>query len=86
MSGGRRGTPALYVVEDVHWIDEVSDSMLADAFSVVLQTHDLVLVTYRPEYGGALTQMPGAQTLTLAPLVVRNRRHWSPSCLARILR
>ena len=63
-----RGTPALYIVEDVHWIDEVSDSMLADALSVVLQTHDLVLVTYRPEYRGALTQMPGAQTLTLAPL------------------
>ncbi len=63
-----RDTPALYVVEDAHWIDEVSDSMLADAFSVVPQAHDLVLVTYRPEYRGALTHVPGAHTFTLAPL------------------
>jgi adenylate cyclase len=63
-----RETPALYIIEDAHWIDEVSDSMLADALSVVPQTHDLVLVTYRPEYRGALTQVPGAHTLTLAPL------------------
>ncbi len=26
-----RETPALYVVEDAHWIDEVSESMLADS-------------------------------------------------------
>ena len=25
-----RETPAVYVVEDAHWIDEVSESMLAD--------------------------------------------------------
>ena len=25
-----RQTPAVYVVEDAHWIDEVSESMLAD--------------------------------------------------------
>ena len=41
--------------------------MLAD-FMVVSQTHDLVLVTYRREYHGALTRVPGTQTLTLAPL------------------
>ena len=57
-----RETPAVYVVEDAHWIDEVSESMLADFLTVIPQTPSLVLVTYRPEYRGALTQVPGAQT------------------------
>ena len=43
-------SPAVYVVEDAHWIDEVSESMLAEFFTVIPQTPSLVLVTYRPEY------------------------------------
>ena len=50
-----RETPAVYVVEDAHWIDEVSESMLADFLTVIPQTPSLALVTYRPEYEGALT-------------------------------
>jgi adenylate cyclase len=61
-------TPAVYVVEDAHWIDEVSESMLADFLAVVPQTPLLTLITYRPEYRGALAQVPGAQTIALAPL------------------
>ena len=57
-----RETPAVYVVEDAHWIDEVSESMLADFFTVIPQTPSLVLVTYRPEYQGALTRVAGAHT------------------------
>ena len=30
-----RKTPAVYVVEDAHWIDAVSESMLADFFTVI---------------------------------------------------
>ena len=48
-----RETPAVYVVEDAHWIDEVSESMLADFLTVIPQTPSLVLVTYRPEYRGS---------------------------------
>ena len=65
---GARKTPAVYVVEDAHWIDEVSESMLADFLTVIPQTPSLVLVTYRPEYEGALTRVHGAQTIALAPL------------------
>ena len=61
-------TPAVYVVEDAHWIDEVSESMLADFLTVIPQTPLLTIVTYRPEYRGALAQVLGAQTLALAPL------------------
>jgi adenylate cyclase len=63
-----RTTPTLYVIEDAHWIDEVSDSMLADFISVIPQTPSLVITTYRPEYQGALTRIPRSQTITLAPL------------------
>jgi class 3 adenylate cyclase len=63
-----RAEPAVFVIEDVHWIDEVSDSMLAGFLAVVPQTPSLVLVTYRPEYEGALTRVHGAQTIALGPL------------------
>ena len=63
-----RETPAVYVIEDAHWIDEVSESMLADFLTVIPQTPSLVLVTYRPEYEGALARVHGAQTIALAPL------------------
>jgi hypothetical protein len=63
-----RETPAVYVVEDAHWIDEVSESMLAEFLTVIPQTPSLVLVTYRPEYEGALTRVHGTQTIALAPL------------------
>ena len=42
--------------------------MLADFFTVIPQTPSMVLITYRPEYEGALTRMHGAQTIALAPL------------------
>jgi hypothetical protein len=63
-----RETPAVYVVEDAHWIDEVSESMIADFLTVIAQTPSLVLPTYRPEYEGALARVHGAQTIALAPL------------------
>jgi class 3 adenylate cyclase len=63
-----RETPTVYVIEDVHWIDEVSESMLAEFVTVIPHTPSLVLVTYRPEYRGALSEVSGAQGIALAPL------------------
>jgi adenylate cyclase len=63
-----RTEPAVFVVEDAHWIDEVSESMLAGFLTVIPQTPALMLITYRPEYRGPLTQLTGAQTVALAPL------------------
>ena len=63
-----RTRPAVFIVEDVHWIDEVSESMLTDFLTVIPQIPALVLVTYRPEYTGALSRVPGAQSIALAPL------------------
>ncbi|MGW0026809.1 AAA family ATPase [Rhodococcus sp. NPDC003383] len=63
-----RTEPAVFVVEDIQWIDEVSECMLADLLEVIPQTPSVVLITARPEYRGALTQVPGVQTIALAPL------------------
>jgi adenylate cyclase len=63
-----RHTPAVYVVEDAHWIDAVSESMLADFLTVIPQTPSLVILSYRPEYLGPLSRVNGAQTIALAPL------------------
>ena len=42
--------------------------MLAEFLTVIPQTPSMVLITYRPEYRGALTKVPNAQTISLAPL------------------
>jgi class 3 adenylate cyclase len=63
-----RESPTVYIVEDVHWIDEVSESMLAEILAVIPQTPSLVLLTYRPEYEGALTRLDEQHTIALAPL------------------
>ena len=48
-----RTEPALFIIEDAHWIDAVSESMLADFVTVVPRTPSIVLITSRPEYEGA---------------------------------
>jgi class 3 adenylate cyclase len=63
-----RTAPALFIIEDTHWIDAVSESMLADFLTVIPRTPSMVLITSRPEYDGALTRVHGAQTIALAPL------------------
>lgn len=63
-----RTSAAVYVIEDAHWIDAVSESMLADFLLVTPQTPSLMVITYRPDYTGVLAGLPGSQTIALAPL------------------
>jgi class 3 adenylate cyclase len=63
-----RTAPALYIIEDAHWIDAISESMLTDFLTVIPRTSSMVLITARPEYVGALTRVSGAQSIALAPL------------------
>jgi len=63
-----RTTPAIFVIEDAHWIDQISEAMIAEFATVVPQTHILVLVTYRPDYGGALDRLPSSHRISLTPL------------------
>jgi class 3 adenylate cyclase len=63
-----RTGPVLYILEDAHWIDAVSESMLAEFLKVIPKTPSMALITYRPHYHGALAQVTGAQTVALDPL------------------
>lgn len=63
-----RSRPALFIIEDAHWVDAVSESMLAGFLAVIPRTASMVLITTRPEYDGALLRVPGAQAIALAPL------------------
>ncbi|CAM2767197.1 AAA family ATPase [Mycobacterium intermedium] len=67
-AGLERTQPTLYVVEDAHWIDAVSESMLADFLTIVSRTSAIVLITFRPEYAGVLTRAHGAHVISLGPL------------------
>nr|WP_239656230.1 adenylate/guanylate cyclase domain-containing protein [Mycobacterium riyadhense] len=69
-----RTSPAVYVIEDAHWIDEASEAMFGEFVAVVPQTHSLVMITYRPEYQGLLSRSPGGQTIALAPLSAAHTR------------
>ena len=63
-----RTKPAFVIIEDAHWMTW-SVSQLAGFLSVIASTPSMTLITARPEYQGLLTQIPGAQTIALAPLV-----------------
>jgi class 3 adenylate cyclase len=63
-----RTQPALFIIEDAHWIDAVSESMLAEFLTVIPRTPMMVLITARPEYEGALKRVRGGQAIALAPL------------------
>jgi adenylate cyclase len=63
-----RSEPALFIIEDAHWIDEVSESMVVELLAAVAQTSSLVVITYRPEYRGPLARVANFQQITLAPL------------------
>ena len=63
-----RTEPALCIIEDVHWIDAVSESLIAGLLTVIPRTPLMVLITSRPVYEETLTRVHGAQTIVLAPL------------------
>jgi class 3 adenylate cyclase len=63
-----REEPTVWVVEDVHWIDAASESLLAELVSVLTQVRSMVVITYRPEYTGMLAQTPELRGISLTPL------------------
>jgi adenylate cyclase len=63
-----RDEPAVFVIEDAHWIDPTSEALLSEFLAIVPRTRSVAIVTYRPEYTGSLSRGAGAQTIALAPL------------------
>ncbi|OBH93047.1 adenylate/guanylate cyclase domain-containing protein [Mycobacterium sp. E2733] len=62
-----RPTRTVFALEDAHWIDEQSDDVLADFTGTLDGTTSMFVMTYRPEFRGALQHRSG-QTVTLRPL------------------
>lgn len=62
-----RSTRTVFALEDAHWIDEPSDEALADFAATLNETMSMFVMTYRPEFRGALHQRSN-QTMTLQPL------------------
>jgi adenylate cyclase len=64
---GRR-EPAVLIIEDVHWIDDISEAVLTDIVSALPRTSVIGVITYRPEYRRSLHQSADAVRFVLAPL------------------
>jgi class 3 adenylate cyclase/tetratricopeptide (TPR) repeat protein len=62
------------VVEDLHWLDEGSEAMLADLVGAVGGTPTLVVVNFRPEYTPSWQSLPSYRSFTLDPLRTNDTR------------
>ncbi len=63
-----RRDPAVLIIEDVHWIDDLSEALLAEVLALVRGTPVIAAITYRPEYRGPLHRLPDVARFALAPL------------------
>jgi class 3 adenylate cyclase/tetratricopeptide (TPR) repeat protein len=56
------------VIEDLHWVDEGSNAMLARLIDSIEDTRTLALVNYRPEYAPPWAGAPNFEQIALGPL------------------
>ena len=56
------------MIEDAHWIDQVSEAMFAELANAVPLMHVLLFITYRPEYHGPLDRLPSSHRISLSSL------------------
>ena len=70
---GRRKTLVL-VVEDLHWVDEGSNAMLAELISAMAGTKTLAVVNFRPEYTPPWHGASAYRELPLEPLTREDTR------------
>jgi class 3 adenylate cyclase len=70
----RRRHTVVLVVEDLHWIDEGSEAMLAEMIGTIEGTNTLVVVNFRPEYSPAWQDISSYRSISLEPLGEDNTR------------
>ena len=56
------------MIEDLHWIDEGSNAMLADLVSSIEGKNTLAVLNFRPEYSPAWIGSPAYRGISLEPL------------------
>jgi class 3 adenylate cyclase/tetratricopeptide (TPR) repeat protein len=69
-----RREPIVTVIEDLHWIDEGSATMLGELFGAVEGTQTLVVVNFRPEYSRGWSGLPNYREISLEPLAPADTR------------
>src|SRR5262249_33138881 len=65
---GRGSSPAVLVVEDLHWIDTGSQDVLAAIISALSSERLLILCSYRPQYVAPWSENPSVMRLPLERL------------------
>jgi len=68
VQSGRRESPTVTLIEDLHWIDGGSEAWLAEWVDAIGGAAGLLLVNFRPEYHADWMQKSYYRQLPLAPL------------------
>jgi len=69
-----RREPTVIVVEDLHWIDEGSETLLRELVGAIEGTQTLVIVNFRPEYERGWSNQPAYREIALQPLGLDDTR------------
>jgi class 3 adenylate cyclase/tetratricopeptide (TPR) repeat protein len=68
VQSGRRESPIVTLIEDLHWIDLGSEAWVAEWVDAISASPGLLLVNFRPEYHAEWMQKSYYRQLPLAPL------------------
>jgi class 3 adenylate cyclase/tetratricopeptide (TPR) repeat protein len=77
--------PLALVVEDLHWIDKISEEFLRYAVEALAGTRILLIATYRPGFIPPWSGLPVARQVALQPLGLEHSRQVARAVLAGVL-
>ena len=63
-----RNTPAVILLEDLHFLDSGSESLIEDLAETLTGTHILLLVNFRPGYAASWMRVAHYEQISLTPL------------------
>jgi class 3 adenylate cyclase/tetratricopeptide (TPR) repeat protein len=72
---GSRRRPLMIVLEDLHWIDALSEEFVKDLAELVGEMHILIIATYRPDYRPPWSGKPYSRQIALQPLTRDHSLH-----------
>ena len=67
--------PLALVVEDLHWVDKLSEEFLQFAAQALAGARVLLIATYRPSFTPSWSGLPFASRVALEPLSLEDSRH-----------
>lgn len=65
---GRASNPYVIILEDLHWLDDASETFLETFWDSIIGSHALMIVNYRPTYRAPWTDRDGFHLLELKDL------------------